>query len=443
MDERPAISNPYNLENLMPTLTELQEKRGRLMTQAREALNEITTNTDEARSAELEARHDAIMADFDRVEKNIEREERQAAIEARFEERARKERESKRPKGDDGEQRGQDQGEPLSYRAVFHKFMASGADLGELSSEERAVLKSGAQSGKEFRAQTAGTTTAGGFTVPTELAEIIIKTMKDWGPMYDDDVATVLNTASGNPMKLPTVDDTAVTAEKHTEAAALTDDGGKDVTFGQKSLDSYVYDTEFVRFSMELAQDSIFNMESLLGQLLGERLARIANRELTIGDGTGDPNGVVTASSPGKTAAAAAAITADEIIDLLHSVNSAYRRSPKARFMFADTTLAAVRKLKDGQGNYLWQMGDVTTAQPGTLLGYRYSINDDMDSLAAAKKVMLFGDFGKYFVRKVGSPVIGVLRERFWPDLGIAGLIRFDGELGDTAAIKHLITAAS
>lgn len=423
----------------MPTLTELQEKRGRLMTQAREALNEITTNTDEARSAELEARHDAIMADFDRLEKNIEREERQAAIEARFEERQRQ----RRPKGQDADQRGQDEGEPLSYRSVFHKFMASGADLGELSSEERAVLKSGAQPGKEFRAQTAGTSAGGGFTVPTELAAIIIKTMKDWGPMYDEDIATVLNTASGNPMKLPTVDDTAVTAEKHTEAAALTDDGGKDATFGQKSLDAYVYDTEFVRFSMELAQDSIFNMEALLGGLLGERLARIANRELTIGDGTGDPNGVVTASSLGKTAAAVAAITADEIIDLLHSVNSAYRRSPKARFMFADTTLAAIRKLKDGQGNYLWQMGDVTTAQPGTLLGYRYSINDDMDALAAGKKVMLFGDFSKYFVRKVGAPVIGVLRERFWPDLGIAGLIRFDGELGDTAAVKHLITAAS
>ncbi|WP_438748396.1 phage major capsid protein [Pararhizobium sp. O133] len=424
------------------SLKDLQEKRGRLVTQAREALNEITTNTDEARSAELDARHDAIMADFDKVEKLMEREQKLADIEKRFEDRQAEERAKKRP-GGDAEARGQDEGDQISYRQVFHKYLAGGADLGELSTEERAVLKAGVQSTKEFRAQTAGTTTAGGFTVPTELAAVIIQTMKDWGPLYDDEICTVLNTASGNPIKLPTVDDTAVVAEKHTEAAALTDDGGKDATFGQKSLDAYVYDTEFVRFSMELATDSIFNMESLLGGLLGERLARIANKELTIGDGTGDPNGVVTASSLGKTATATAAITADEIIDLLHSVNSAYRRSPKTRFMFADTTLAAIRKLKDGQGNFLWAMGDVTTAQPGTLLGYRYSINDDMDALAAAKKVMLFGDFSKYFVRKVGSPVIGVLRERFWPDLGIAGLIRFDGELGDTAAIKHLITAAS
>lgn len=426
----------------MATLTELQEKRGRLVTQAREALDAITKNTDEARSAELDKRHDDIMADFDKVEKQIEREERQAAIEARFEERARKDRENRRP-GGDGAGRGQDDGEALDYRHVFHKFIAAGADLAELDAEERSVLKAGIQSGKEFRMQTTGTNTAGGYTVPVELAEIIVKTMKDWGPMYNDDIVTTLNTTSGNVINIPTVDDTTVTAEKHTEGTALTDDGGKDATFGQRTLGAYVYDTEFVKFSMELAADSIFNMEALLGALLGERLARIANRELTIGDGTGDPNGVVTASSLGKTATAAAAIASDELIDLLHSVNAAYRRSPKARWQFADLTLAAIRKLKDGQGNYLWQMGDITKEQPGTLLGYRYEINDDVPLIAAGAKPVIFGDFSKYFVRKVGSPVIGVLRERFWPDLGIAGLIRFDGELGDTAAIKHLVMAAS
>jgi HK97 family phage major capsid protein len=190
-----------------------------------------------------------------------------------------------------------------------------------------------------------------------------------------------------------------------------------------------------------LTQDSIFNMESLLGTLLGERLGRIANAQLTTGTGSSAPNGVVTASTLGKTAAATAAITADEIIDLKHSVDPAYRVGPKVRFMFNDSTLAAIRKLKDGQGNYLWNMGNIQQGVPGNLLGYNYSINQAMATLATAKKVVLFGDFSKYYVRKVGSPVIGVMRERFWPDLGIAGLIRFDGELGDTAAIKHLITA--
>lgn len=176
------------------------------------------------------------------------------------------------------------------------------------------------------------------------------------------------------------------------------------MTFGQKRLDAYVYDTEFVKFSMELAQDSIFNMETLLGSLLGERLGRIANRELTIGDGTGDPHGVVTASTLGKTAAAAAAITADELIDLIHSVDPAYRSSPKVRFMFNDTTLAAVRKLKNGTGDYLWQAGDFTNGVAPTLLGYRYSVNQAMASMATGTKPIIFGDFGKYYVRKVGPP---------------------------------------
>ena len=190
-----------------------------------------------------------------------------------------------------------------------------------------------------------------------------------------------------------------------------------------------------------MAQDSILNVETLLADLLGERCGRIANSQLTVGSGSGAPNGVVTASSLGKTAAATGAIASDEIIDLLHSVDPAYRQSPKARFMFNDTTLASIRKLKDGQGNYLWQMGDVTKGEPGRLLGYPYSINQAMASIATGNKAMLFGDFGKFFVRKVGGVVIGVLRERFWPDLGIAGLIRFDGELGDSAALKHLILA--
>jgi HK97 family phage major capsid protein len=135
-------------------------------------------------------------------------------------------------------------------------------------------------------------------------------------------------------------------------------------------------------------------------------------------------------------------VTYDEIIDLVHSVDPAYRQSPKVRFMFNDLTLGALRKLKDGDGRYIWTQGDVQKGVPGSILGYRYSINQAMDGLTAAKKAMLFGDFGKYFVRKVGGIVMFVARERFAPDIGLLGLIRLDGELGDTAAVKHLITHA-
>jgi HK97 family phage major capsid protein len=413
--------------------TELHEKRGRLVTQAREALDEIKANTDESRAAELTERHDAIMADFDKTEALIEREARVAAAEARAEEA----RAAKRPIPKDGEAR-QDQGAAPEYRGVFHKMLKAGGDVSELTSEERAILRTGFV---EERAQSTGTTTAGGFTVPVELANFIIKSMAAWGPMYDELICSTLNTVSGNQINIPATDDTAVTAVAHTENTALTDTGSKDVTFAQRRLDAFLFDTQFVRWSTELNQDSIFNVESLLGDLLGERLGRIANSQLTTGTGSSAPNGIVTASTLGKTAAAVAAITADEIIDLLHSVNPAYRQSPKARFMFNDAVLAAIRKLKDGQGNYLWQMGNVQVGQPGSLLGYNYSINQAMASLATGNRVMVFGDFGKYYVRKVGAPIIGVMRERFWPDLGIAGLIRFDGELLDTGAVKHLITA--
>ena len=113
-------------------------------------------------------------------------------------------------------------------------------------------------------------------------------------------------------------------------------------------------------------------------------------------------------------------------------------RSPKCRWMFADTTLLALRKLKDGDGNYLWQMGDVRIGAPSMLLDKPYSINDDVPAIATGNKAVIFGDFSRYWVRKVGRPLVGTVRERFWPKIGMAGLIRLDGELMDSAAVKHL-----
>lgn len=418
----------------MSRITELREKQAALVAQARERLDEINANTDESRAAELESQHDAAMAEHDRIDKQIEREERME----RVEQRANELREQRRPIPKDGdEQRGD--GAQVEYRQVFAKVIC-GTEVSELSAEERQVLKKGAA---EFRAQSAGTTTAGGFTVPTELLAEIEKAMKAWGPMYDSDICRVITTSGGNPLKLPTVDDTASTAEAHTENAPLTDDGGKDVTFGQKSLDAYAFDTEFVRWSWELDADSIFNMEALLGELLGERLARIANKQLTIGTGTSAPHGIVPASSLGVTAVATAAITFDELIDLEHSVDPAYRKAPGVGYMLNDQTFKAIRKLKDQEGRYIWQQGDVKNGAPGTLNGRPYHVNQDMAEIAAGAKAVLFGDFNKYWVRKVGAPVIGVLRERFWPDLGIAGLIRFDGELAQPGAVKHLVMKAS
>lgn len=420
-------------------IKELREQQARLVEEARERLDQIGENTDEARTAELEQQHDAAMAEHDRLDKLIEREEKLAAIEARHEERMQQDRERRRPISDVEGRGSDDPGEEVSYREVFAR-MICGESPADMSREERAVLQRGAAN-FEQRIQTGGSNTAGGYTVPTELANEIIRTMALWGPMYDENICTVMNTASGHPINVPTIDDTSNEAAEHTEGADLTDDGGVDVDFGNKVLNAYSYDTEFIKWSWELDMDSIFNMETLLGSLLGERTGRIANRRLTTGTGSNQPHGIAVAASLGKTAAAAAAITFDEIIDLEHSVDPAYRASPKARYMFNDNTLLACRKLKDGDGNYLWQKGDVKGGTPPLINGRPYSINQHMADLGTGNRPMLFGDFSKYFVRKVGDPVVGVLRERFWPQLGIAGLIRFDGELGDAAAIKALENA--
>jgi HK97 family phage major capsid protein len=417
----------------MAEVKDLREKMAKLATEARAKMSEVSDKTDEARAAEVEREFDAMMAEHDRLAGVAERMQKaEAALRS-----AQDIDVSRRPVAEARQAPAVDEGFKVDYRQAFYTMIANGG-LDGLDSEVRNVLR-----GAEVRAQTAGTTTAGGYTVPTELASFIEKAMIATGPMYDSSLFTVINTTGGNTFNIPTVDDTSVSAVAHTEGGTVTDDGGADVTFGQKTLGAYAFNTEWVRWSTELANDSILNVESLLGELLGERLGRIANSKLTTGSGSSDVEGIVTNSAAGKTAAAVAAVTADEIIDLLHSVDPAYRSSPSTAIMMNDSTLAAVRKLKDGQGNYLWQMGNYQAGVPQNILGYNVVVNQAMDSLAAAKKVMLFGDMSKFYVRKVGGPSLFVARERFAPDYGILGYIRFDGVLTNTAAIKHLITAAS
>lgn len=419
------------------SITQMQETRGELVTQARSALDEIKGNTDEARATELETRHDTIMSELDTLDRNIAREERVAKAEREAEET----RGKQRPNLGAVEIEGQGVADSPTYRDAFIALAREGFDVQALSPELRQTLKAGIVTDNEMRAQTAGTNSAGGFTVPTDLAAVIDKTMKMWGPMYDEAICTVINTTSGNPIDFPKTDDTGVAVVQHTEAAALTDDASADATFTKMTLNAFAYNTKWVQISMELLQDSAVDIEAFIGELLGERLARRVNVELTTGDGTGDPLGIVAASSLGKTAAGIAAITGDELIDLLHSVDPAYRASPKARFMFNDSTLAVIRKLKDGQGNYLWQMGDIRVGQPGSLLGQPYSVNQAMANVATGQKSVIYGDFSKYYVRKVGSPVVGVRREFYWPNIGLAGVIRLDGDLIQTGAVKHLIQA--
>lgn len=421
---------------------EIREQMAQLATQARTKYDEITDKTDETRAKEIEREFDAIMKDHDALGEKLERAEQLEKAEARW--AAAHEKGDARAPQYEGEARSEESGLKSEYKEVFSKAVRFG--VSELTAEERSVLKAGREAiPAELRAQATGTNSAGGYTVPTEFSGEIDKSMAAWGPMWDANVVRELSTSNGRSIEWPTINDTANTGRIKAENASVDDDGSDDAVFGEKTLDAYVYDTGMVRVPLELLQDSAFDMEGLLNDLFGERLGRLSNQVLTTGTGSSQPNGIVTASSNGVTAASTSAITADELIDLVHSVDPAYRQSPKCRFQFNDSTLAAIRKLKDGQGNYLWQMGDVRSGEPDRILGHAYSVNQAMANIGTSARSVIFGDHSKYVVRKVNGFQIMTLRERYAENfqVGMIGFKRFDGELLNTAAVKHLAQAAA
>ncbi|WAX93189.1 phage major capsid protein [Aminobacter sp. NyZ550] len=422
-------------------LKDLREQQARIATNARSKFEEIKDDTPEVRAKEIESEFDAMMAEYDQLGAKMERLKKLEEAEERS-----NAPDPRRPRGDNGEQRGagDDVDKPLDYKEVFAKAVRFGAS--SLAAEERSVLMTGrADVPTELRAQSVGTDAAGGYTVPEGFSGEIDKAMKAWGPMWDADIVRELNTATGNDLPWPTVDDTSQTGSLKAENAGVTDDGTGDVVFGQAMFNAYVYSTKMVRIPIELLQDSAFDMEALLNDLYGERLGRTANSVLTTGDGANKPKGIVVAAGAGKTAASATALASDELIDLLHSVDPAYRASPKCRWQFNDTTLASIRKLKDGQGNYLWQMGDVRTGEPDRLLAHPYSVNQAMANIGASARPIIFGDHSRYVVRKVRGFTVITLRERYAENfqVGMVGFKRFDGDLLNSQAVKALAMAAS
>lgn len=430
----------------MERIRELLDKRARKITEARACIDQIKDDTPEERAADLQRQFEGFMKEANELQKRADAlralEEAEASLD---------QGDSRRPNGD-GEHRNQQPGKPMEYREAFHEFLLTGGDIHAMAPEARAALQGGTVQNamnamsNEARAQIAGTAAAGGHLVPDESNTKIIKAMEDWGPMFADDFATVIPTDGGGTFPIPGVDDTAGRAAKTaTEGAKLGDTGTKDVAFTKKTLGDFMYDTEFLRVSIQLITGGIVSVENLLATLLGERLGRTANEVLTVGSGAGEPLGVVPGASLGHTTVGTAAVTADEIQKLFHSVNAAYRRSPKFGFMFNDNTLLALHGLKDGQGNYL--LSEAPGAEQVLRVGAvkaKYTINDSMADLGAGNRSMIAGDMSKYFVRKIGKVMIVTARDsQFLPGFGIAGFARFDGTVADSNAIKALENAAA
>ncbi len=283
----------------------------------------------------------------------------------------------------------------------------------------------------------------GGHTIPTDLIlSFENKLLTIGGPRP---VASVMRTSNGNPLGWPGLDDTANTGAQVDELSSLDLDTSVNPALSKLTWNAYKFTSKSVRVSWELLEDSPFNFAVVLGGLLGERLARITTSKMTTANGSGTPQGVSVGISAGATSSSATAFTADNVIELTHSIDPGYRVGDKVGFMMHDNIVVYVRKLKDGQGNYLWMQGALAGV-PDRLAGYPLTINQYMDSaVTASKKVMIFGDFSKYCIRDVGSLRLRRLEERYadTDEVAFIALMRMDARWCNTAAAKYLVTAAS
>jgi HK97 family phage major capsid protein len=411
-------------------ISEMRDKQQRLVAEARSLREEIKDDTSEARIAEIDAAHDAAMAEYDRLEARIKRVE-----DAEERERALNEADVRRPGADARSDAGAvEKTDAEKYADAFRTFVRGGRS--QLSAEQRGILKS-----YEERAQSVGTNTAGGYLVPVIFEEELVKSLKAWGPMMDPGVTRMLQTATGAALTFPTMNDTANVGALIAENTQVS---LSEVAFGTKTIDAFKYTSGVVLVSDELLQDAVLDVESIIRDAMAERIGRIANTHLTTGDGSSKPNGIITAATAVESSDDVT-ITFDDLIDLQHSVDPAYRSDPSCRWMFNDGTLKSLRKIKDLEGRYVWQPADVKGGAPATILDYAYSVNQAMADIAASAKPVAFGAFNKYLVRKVKEFAIKRLVERYadYGQVGFIGFTRFDGDLLDTAAVKVLQNAAS
>jgi len=416
----------------MSTVKSMRQEQERLAAEARSTLDEITPDTDEARTAELNQRADKAFAEFDKLDERIAREERAAAMAERL-----NAPDPRRPTGANGSADTRSATRGVTPEEAFRSYLVYGAN--GMPAEHRSMLM---QPRAETRAMSVGTPSAGGYTVPTTLASEIIKSMVAWGPMLDPGVTREIVTERGETINWPTMDDTSTVAAVVGENTEVTTPG--DLAFGQKSLGAFKYTTGLIKVSLELAQDNIVNLETVIRDAMAERLGRGVNAHLTTGGGTTVPWGIVARSTEGHEApdiSTTPSIVFDDMIELQHSVDPAYRADPSCAWMFNDSTLKALRKLKDLEGRYIWQPADAATGARATILGNRYVVNQAMADIAATEKTVLFGAMNRYIVRRVRELSIARLDERYaeFGQVAFIGFARFDGELMDTAAVKHIV----
>lgn len=286
------------------------------------------------------------------------------------------------------------------------------------------------------------TAATGGYTIPTTLGDMIIKSVINQSDMLN--YVTIKNTTSGNPMTYPTRDDTSNKGRWLAEETQATQTL---VTYGSKTLNAWTLVSDMIPVSFQVLQDSGFDFSAEVGAIAAERIARGIDYALIQGNGTSEPNGLEAAATTQGAYFAKTAITRLVILDLIHSINRAYRDPQKCKFVMADATLKMIKKLaiSSSDDRSLWQP-DLSKPEAGTIEGYGYVINDNVDIFGTAgNKPMYFGDLSQYYFRMVGGVQLMVLNERYADFLqkGFMAYMRADGELMNVAAVKHAVCAAT
>jgi HK97 family phage major capsid protein len=327
---------------------------------------------------------------------------------------------------------------------AFSTFLRK--SLADMSAEERTAVRN-----------TMSTTTGsqGGFSVQSTVSSKFIDYLKAFGFMRG--VAQQLTTENGAPLSFPTTDGTSEQGEwvpQNTTATAA------DPVFGTVALNTFKVGSKVVAVPIELLQDSQIDMEAFIMKRLTQRIGRTENIGYTIGGGTTDPFGIVTAALVGKvgTTGQTTTIIYDDLVDMVDSLDAAYLDVPATNlqfpgaepgWMFSQTLRRTLRKIKDTTGRPIWTPGyedGITAATPDRLLGYPVYLNNDMPTPAANAKSLLFGNLNSYIIRDAMEITMFRFDDSAYMKLGQVGFLawaRTGGNLLDPNAVKYYQNSAT
>lgn len=393
----------------MNQILEMREKRAQLWDAAKKFLDEHQ-DTNNSLSAEDAATYDRMEADVVSMGQNIERLERQAAIDREMNS-ATSTVLASRPGKPEGGKTGRASDE---YKQAFWAAIRGHGS--------RAALRNALQ---------VDTDSEGGFLVPDEYERTLVKSLEDANIMRT--LCTIIRTDSGE-RKIPVVASTGTGSWVEEEG----DIPESDDTFGQITLSAHKVAT-MIKVSDELLRDSVFDIQSYIAGEFARRIGACEEGAFITGDGTHKPTGLLHATNGAGVGVttAGATFTADEVIDLVYSVRSVYR--PNAVFLMNDSAIRALRKLKDGSGQYLWQPG-LREGEPDRLLNHRVYTSAYMPETAAGNKPILFGDFKSYWIADRDGRSFQRLNELYAKtgQVGFLATERVDGRLVLPEAMKCL-----